>query len=183
MEAPRSMSSRQVSRWPLWAAIYNGVTPSYMHKSTGIKPLSLEISQVVTSKPTFPPTRTTQSSQRFSGYEPWRKNSVLPLRLKICTLIPRRMFWTGMHAQNRCGFQLEIDRIQHFGFKADVQYQTFTYYFLSLPSFTSWPSTFNYSLVAFRWTINNYAAVHFLAVAYTNVSTEKYNLSWKEHFR
>lgn len=34
MEAPRLMSSRQVSRWPFHAATYSGVTPSCMNTNT-----------------------------------------------------------------------------------------------------------------------------------------------------
>ena len=34
MEAPRSMSSRQVSRWPFHAAIYSGVAPFCMNTNT-----------------------------------------------------------------------------------------------------------------------------------------------------
>ena len=34
MEAPRSMSSRQVSRWPFHAATYSGVAPSCMNTNT-----------------------------------------------------------------------------------------------------------------------------------------------------
>ena len=36
MEAPRSMSSRQISRWPFCAVINRGVEPVYNHRKTSI---------------------------------------------------------------------------------------------------------------------------------------------------